>query len=73
MSTAFFDRMLGWVGIDREAGQDVSAIRSPLTSYGVGIRANVLNFLILRVDYSRPQQRQAGIGGLWTISLGPTF
>ncbi|MEO8453389.1 MAG: hypothetical protein ABI647_26625, partial [Gemmatimonadota bacterium] len=74
----FYDAGVFWeagqnVELHRQLGQDVSTTRSPLTSYGVGIRANVLNFLILRVDYARPLQRQAGIGGLWTISLGPTF
>lgn len=46
--------------------------RVPLTSYGVSLRANLLNFLILRLDYSRPLQRR-GLGGVWTLSLGPTF
>ena len=48
-----------------------SCTRTPLTSYGVSMRANLLNFLILRLDYSRPLQRS--VGGVWTISLGPTF
>jgi Tol biopolymer transport system component len=47
-------------------------VRTPLTSYGLSLRANLLNFVILRLDYARPLQR-SGVGGVWTISLGPTF
>jgi len=49
-----------------------SCVRTPLTSYGFSLRANLLNFVILRLDHARPLQR-SGIGGVWTISLGPTF
>ena len=46
--------------------------RTPLQSIGFGVRANVLGFVILRLDYSVPQNRP-GVGGYWTISLGPAF
>ena len=49
-----------------------TCVRTPLQSYGFSIRANLLNFVILRLDYARPMQR-TGVGGVWTISLGPTF
>ncbi len=55
----------------RDSGDDPVAVRTPLTTLGVSIRANVLGFVILRADYSFPQQRD--IKGFWTISIGPTF
>ena len=58
--------------LKREAGDSAALVRTPLTSLGVGVRANIFNFLILRADYAFPQQRR-GVGGYWTISLGPAF
>ena len=55
-----------------QPGDDPLVTRVPLQSYGFSARANLLNFLILRLDYARPIGRP-GINGLWTISLGPTF
>jgi hypothetical protein len=46
--------------------------RAPLQTVGASVRINVLGFVILRVDYSRPLHRP-GVGGLWALSLGPTF
>jgi len=74
---AFYDALVAWesgqkVRLRREAGEPTSAVRTPLTSVGVGVRANVLNFLILRADYSFPLQRP-GVRGYWTLSLGPAF
>ena len=64
----------------REPGDDFSAVRTPLASTGVGVRLNLLNFLILRADYAFPLNRpefSAGKSlfskGYWTVSLGPTF
>jgi WD40 repeat protein len=73
----FFDAALAWEkGLDvkwkRAPGDPLSTVRTPLTSIGVGVRANLLNFLILRADYAFPRQRP-GVKGFWTISLGPTF
>jgi hypothetical protein len=58
--------------LNREAGDDPRNVRTPLTSTGVGVRANIFNFLILRADYAFPLQRP-GVHGYWMISLGPTF
>ena len=77
---AFYDALVAWesgqkVQLERDPNdpnQTVANVRTPLTSVGLGVRANVLNFLILRADYSFPLQRP-GIKGYWTISLGPTF
>ena len=74
---AFYDALVAWesgqkVKLRRDPGDAVSAVRTPLTSVGVGIRANILNFVILRADYAFPLQRP-GVGGYWTLSLGPTF
>src|SRR4026209_2654848 len=57
---------------DNDPNQSIDKVRTPLTSVGVGVRANVLNVLILRADYAFPLQRP-GIKGYWTLSLGPTF
>ncbi|MHB1329805.1 MAG: BamA/TamA family outer membrane protein, partial [Gemmatimonadales bacterium] len=57
---------------DPATGQAVpGCVRTPLTSYGFSLRTNLLNILILRLDYAIPLQRS--VGGMWTISLGPTF
>lgn len=48
-------------------------VRVPLQSVGASLRTNLLGFVILRLDYSRPLNRESSVGGLWTLSLGPTF
>ncbi|HEU4829854.1 MAG TPA: BamA/TamA family outer membrane protein [Gemmatimonadales bacterium] len=48
------------------------AVRVPLHTVGASLRTNLLGFVIIRLDYSRPINRP-GVGGLWTVSLGPTF
>ncbi len=73
----FYDIGLAWdnrstIKWRREAGDDPLLVRTPLKTLGFSIRANVLGFVILRVDYSVPQERSA-IKGYWTLSLGPTF
>ncbi|HET9275860.1 MAG TPA: BamA/TamA family outer membrane protein, partial [Gemmatimonadales bacterium] len=73
----FFDAGMVWEGgvdvkLKRDPGDNILSVRSPLKSYGVGVRANVLNLLILRLDYARPLDR-SGLKHLWTLSLGPTF
>ena len=73
----WWDTGMVWEGgldvtLSRKPGQDPSLVRSPLRSYGVGLRANLLNLLILRLDYARPIDR-SGLDHLWTLSLGPTF
>ena len=73
--TVQFSRAAGETNVCNRNPQTGSLLgactRTPLTSYGLSLRANLLNFLILRLDYSRPLQRS--VGGVWTISLGPTF
>ena len=68
------------IKLKREAGDDFDQVRTPLTSAGVGVRMNVLNFVLLRADYSFPLDRPGFTNGksllgkgYWTISLGPTF
>ncbi|HEV8196183.1 MAG TPA: BamA/TamA family outer membrane protein [Gemmatimonadales bacterium] len=73
----FYDAGMAWEGgmtlkLKRDPGDDPEHVRSPLTSTGVGVRANLFNFLILRADYAFPLQRP-GVHGYWMISLGPTF
>jgi hypothetical protein len=33
---------------------------------------NLFNFVVLRLDYSIPQERRA-LNGYWTLSLGPVY
>ena len=73
----FWDAGVAWnpssvVGTSREPGQDLLRFRKPLQTIGFSIRGNLLGFLILRGDYSIPQHRN-GIGGYWTLSIGPTW
>ncbi len=73
----FYDAGVVWqsklkIKLTRQAGDDPLLVRTPLTSTGVGVRANLFNFLILRADYAFPLQRP-GIKGYWMISLGPAF
>jgi hypothetical protein len=82
---AFYDAGLMFesgskVKLHREEGDDFATVRTPLTSTGVGVRLNLLNFLILRADYSFPLNRPGFTAGksllskgYWTLSLGPTF
>ena len=56
----------------RRPTDDPLAIRTPLQTFGLSLRTNVLGFIILRADYSFPQSRR-GVGGYWTLSIGPTF
>ncbi len=46
--------------------------RSVLRSYGGSIRANLLGFVILRFDITKPLDRTFK-KAYWTVSLGPTF
>ena len=55
------------------SGVGSSNYRIPLRSYGFGIRANVLGFVIMRLDYTKPLDRPNNPHAYWTLSLGPTF
>jgi Tol biopolymer transport system component len=72
----FYDIGLAWNdGSDlRWSRRDATleSIRAPVSSYGIGVRANLFNFAILRVDYAVPRQRPLK-GGYWMVSLGPPF
>ncbi|HTK55468.1 MAG TPA: BamA/TamA family outer membrane protein, partial [Gemmatimonadales bacterium] len=73
----FWDGGVAWnsnsvVKSSRAPGEDFVRFRTPLQTLGFSIRANLLGFLILRGDYSVPQHRN-GIGGYWTLSIGPTW
>lgn len=74
----FFDIGMAWdegsvIKWRRNAGDDLLAVRAPLKSWGGSIRTNVLGFLILRFDYTRPLDRPARDRAYWTVSIGPTF
>ena len=73
----WYDAGIAWnsnssVRWSRPADADPNAVRVPLTSYGVGLRVNVLGIAVVRVDYAIPNQRP-GHGGYWMLSLGPPF
>jgi Tol biopolymer transport system component len=73
----FYDAGVAWnensrVRFDGDTRGNPLKNRIPLQSYGASLRTNIFNFVILRLDYARPIDRP-GVGGLWTISLGPTF
>lgn len=72
----FFDAGLAWLPgntlvLDREAGESLFQIRSPVTSAGVGLRMNVF-YVVLRLDYTVPFSRPDR-NGVWSFSIGPTF
>jgi WD40 repeat protein len=72
----FFDIGMAWedgntLTWHRQPGDDPIQVREPLMAYGVGVRTNLLGFLILRLDYARPLRR--AVKSLWTLSLGPAF
>jgi hypothetical protein len=73
----FYDAGVAWsagdtLKLSRKAGDDPILVRAPLRSWGGSIRANVFGLRIMRLDYTKPLDRQ-GIRSYWTISLGPTF
>jgi Tol biopolymer transport system component len=73
----WYDAGLAWnstssIRLSRSASQDVESVRSPVTSYGVGLRVNLFGLTVLRLDYAIPNQRP-GRGGYWILSLGPPF
>jgi hypothetical protein len=80
----FYDAGLAWnsgskLFRNRPDSADVATGRWPMTSYGVGIRINLLGFTVLRIDYAVPLQRrytnpeQTSKHGYWIVSLGPPF
>ena len=83
-AAAFFDAGVAWngnsnVSLRRPSSPNLQTDRWPMTSYGLGLRVNLFNFTILRVDYAVPLQRryadpaQRSKHGYWIVSLGPPF
>ncbi len=73
----FYDMGLAWQSGDtlkwrRSATDDPAVVRMPLRSWGGGIRVNLLGFVVLRFDYTKPLDRPRK-QSYWTVSLGPTF
>ncbi len=73
----FYDVGLAWnegntLKWKREPGDDPVNVRTPLQVFGASARMNLFGFVVLRLDYSIPQERRA-IKGYWTLSLGPAF
>jgi WD40 repeat protein len=73
----WYDAGIAWnsgsqVRWSRPASADPNLVRVPLTSYGFGLRVNLLGLTVLRLDYAIPNQRP-GHGGYWLVSLGPPF
>ncbi|HYK82183.1 MAG TPA: BamA/TamA family outer membrane protein [Gemmatimonadales bacterium] len=74
----FYDMGLAWsdtsvVVWKRSAGESPELYRQPLRSWGGSIRMNVLGFVVLRFDYTKPLNRPSNPSPYWTVSLGPTF
>jgi len=57
---------------NRMPGDDPVQVRRPLRSWGGSIRANMLGIMIMRLDYSKPLDREYQ-KAYWTLSIGPTF
>ena len=73
----FYDVGMAWnegdqLKFSRGSGDDPIRVRTPSQTFGASARMNLFNFVILRLDYSIPQERRA-INGYWTLSLGPVF
>ncbi|HYL20114.1 MAG TPA: BamA/TamA family outer membrane protein [Gemmatimonadales bacterium] len=80
----FYDAGLAWNGTSCDGtpgscvvlklnGQDREVYREPLRSWGGSIRMNLLGFVVLRFDYTKPLSRPTYNTPYWTVSLGPTF
>ena len=73
----FYDAGVAWsqgtdVKWNRNSGDDPLLVRSVVRSWGGSIRANLLGFVILRFDITKPLDRTYK-KAYWTVSLGPTF
>ncbi len=73
----FYDMGLAWESTSiikwrRSANEDRERVRRPLRSWGGSIRLNLLGFVVLRFDYTKPLDRSRD-KSYWTVSLGPTF
>ncbi|MEP7086649.1 MAG: BamA/TamA family outer membrane protein, partial [Gemmatimonadota bacterium] len=73
----FYDAGTTWfsgqkVEFKTDSQDNPADVRSLLTSYGVGVRINLFNYVILRWDYAIPRN-SPGRHGFWQFSLYPTF
>ena len=73
----FADAGMAWskgqtISATRPANYDWNTQRYPLRSYGYGIRVNLFNFAVLRLDKSYPLDA-ASKKGYWFWTLGPSF
>jgi hypothetical protein len=74
----FYDAGIAWssgqsVEWSKSSNQDVSLVRTPVRSYGAGIRLNLFGFALLRWDYAIALDRPGGKKGYWSWTLGPSF
>jgi Tol biopolymer transport system component len=72
----FYDAGVAWNSGDvlhwRHEASAGATDKAPLRSYGGAIRVNLLGFVILRFDVTKPLDRVYN-KAYWTVSLGPTF
>ncbi len=73
----FYDAGVAWtkgqtLSVSRPTNYDWQTQRYPLRSYGYGIRVNLFNFAILRLDKAWPLDG-AQKKGYWYWTLGPSF
>jgi len=74
----FYDMGLAWSDTSvvvwrRHGNESPELYRQPLRSWGGSIRMNLLGFVVLRFDYTKPLNRPLHPNPYWTVSLGPTF
>lgn len=73
----FYDIGLAWSSGQKvswnRSTSDVTLTRTPVRSYGMGIRLNLFGFALLRWDYAIALDRPGGKKGYWTWTLGPSF
>jgi Tol biopolymer transport system component len=72
----FYDIGLAWSSgqkVSWTTDNDARFTRTPVRSYGAGIRLNLFGFALLRWDYAIALDRPAGKKGYWTWTLGPSF
>jgi Tol biopolymer transport system component len=74
----FYDAGLAWssgqsVSLTKPKNYDYTIQRYVMRSYGVGVRANLFNLLLLRWDLAKPLNRDGDTKWNWTFSLGPSF
>jgi Tol biopolymer transport system component len=74
---AFYDAGVAWgtdeMGINHKPWFAGGGDRKPITSAGLGVRVNVLGYLVLGVNYVVPFDRPDRKGGYWQFSFYPGF